>query len=152
MGGYDTRAYRLPAAKYFEVDRPIVQNVKRQRLAALGLTGATLVSCDFEKTSVDECLESGGVKRNKRTFFVWEGVVMYLTEDAIKATLSTISRFPGCRAIITYANKKYFWSDPDAVLSIQNVAFFGEPWKHGWKPEEIPAFMEPFGLHVIEDF
>ena len=94
--GLDGRAYRLPelaAVRVFEVDHPATQAYKRQRAQALvPLTGdLRYVAVDFERDDLDTMLGAHGHDPSSPTFFVWEGVVLYLTDDAVKATLRTLA-------------------------------------------------------------
>jgi methyltransferase (TIGR00027 family) len=89
--GYDGRAWRmreLAGVKVFEVDHPATQNDKRAHLAKLPpATGiVTFVSIDFERESLGAALDRAGHDRSSPTCWIWEGVVMYLTRDAMRAT------------------------------------------------------------------
>lgn len=94
--GLDARALRLPEladVPVFEVDHPDTQRVKRR---ALGETRAELhfVGVDFARDSLDDALEAAGHDAARSTFFLWEGVTMYLPAVAARATAQVI----GCRA------------------------------------------------------
>lgn len=97
--GLDTRAERFSTAgvSFFEVDHPASQADKRARLAALGdypVEAATYVSCDFERERFLEKLEAAGFSTEEPALFVWEGVVLYLPESAVRATMRAVAR--GC--------------------------------------------------------
>lgn len=97
--GLDSRAERLSmdGVRFFEVDHPASQADKKARLAALGdypVEAATYVSCDFEKERFLDKLIAAGFSPDEPAFFVWEGVVLYLREPAIRATMRAIAK--GC--------------------------------------------------------
>ncbi len=95
--GLDTRAWRFahlePAVPFFEVDFPATQAEKRRRLgrtAALG-RGPVFTPVDFERDDVGVSLVRAGLDPGRPSLFIWEGVTMYLTLDAIRATLMRLA-------------------------------------------------------------
>jgi methyltransferase (TIGR00027 family) len=106
--GLDTTALRQlhaeTGARYFEVDHPATQAWKRERLAETGLElPKTLVFApvDFERQTLADGLAEAGFDATRPAFFIWLGVVPYLTEDAIFATLRTIAGVPGAEVVST---------------------------------------------------
>ncbi|HEY0251261.1 MAG TPA: SAM-dependent methyltransferase, partial [Kofleriaceae bacterium] len=94
--GYDTRAARLPRAgvRFFEVDHPATQAAKRGVVAGLAdypVAAAIYVACDFEREDPIERLVANGFALTEPALIIWEGVVMYLTEDAIRATAKRLA-------------------------------------------------------------
>lgn len=91
-GGFDTRAYRLPAGtptRCFEVDAPTTQSFKREMLERAGVdtTRVTYVPADFQKEDWLEKLVDAGFEPGKPTFFLWESVTMYLEREAVESAL-----------------------------------------------------------------
>lgn len=94
--GLDTRAERMrrEGVRFFEVDHPDSQRDKLARLRALGdypVDVASYVSCDFERERFLEKLAGAGYRATEPAIFVWEGVVLYLPEAAIRETVRTIA-------------------------------------------------------------
>jgi methyltransferase (TIGR00027 family) len=108
--GFDTRAYRLDelaGVTLFEVDHPATQTEKRERVAAaLPPAKAKLVwaAVDFERDSLAERLDACGHDAAAPTAWIWEGVVMYLADDAVRATLDTVRArsAPGSVLVLHY--------------------------------------------------
>jgi methyltransferase (TIGR00027 family) len=110
--GLDSRAQRLDAlagADVYEVDHPSTQRYKAERLAQAGVSNAparkvTRVAVDFERDRLDAALLAAGLDPSRRSFWIWEGVTMYLTPDAVAGTLSAVSTLacPGSRIAVTY--------------------------------------------------
>jgi methyltransferase (TIGR00027 family) len=105
--GYDTRAARLPRAgvTYFEVDHPATQASKRARLAELGgypIDAARYTSCDFEREDPIERLTATGFDVREPALVIWEGVVPYLTEDAVRATATRLAQGLDARSIVAF--------------------------------------------------
>ena len=150
--GYDGRAWRmkeLAGVKIFEVDHPATQGDKRSRLAELPpATGiVTFVPIDFKHESLDTALERAGHNRSSPTCWIWEGVVMYLTRKAMRATLAGIASrsAPGSTLIVNYhtAHRRFF-----ARLVFRLI---GEPQISAWTREEMAADLRSVGFVVSED-
>lgn len=96
--GFDSRAYRfeklLTAVRVFEVDHPATQEVKIQRVReVVGEPPENLVylAVDFRKDDLTAALSAEGYRKDRRTFFIWEGVTMYLPAEAVHETLRWIA-------------------------------------------------------------
>lgn len=105
--GYDTRAARLPRAgvRYFEVDHPATQTVKRARLRELDgypIGAASYVSCNFEREDPIDRLVASGFAVAEPALVIWEGVVPYLTEPAIRATASRLASGLDPRSLVAF--------------------------------------------------
>lgn len=112
--GYDTRAARLPRAgvRFFEVDHPATQAAKRARLAELDgypVDAATYVTCDFETEDPIARLVAGGLDAHAPALVIWEGVVSYLTEDAVRATATRLATGLDPRSLVAleFLSKNY---------------------------------------------
>ena len=159
--GFDCRALRMPElddSSVFEVDHPATQHHKRGTLEKLGVASpARYVSWDFETRAMDELpegLAEAGHDANEPTLTMWEGVTMYLTEAAIDASLQAIAAYscPTSQLAMTYQAKV-----PGRPLSLRArlvqtvVARLGEPFKWGWDPAALPAYLEERGFVVADD-
>src|SRR5437879_4738623 len=109
--GLDTFAQRRPEIaerlRVFEVDQPGAQAWKRQRLIELGFgvpEWLRLVPVDFEAgASWWERLVSEGFDASRPAAVASTGVAMYLTTDAIAATLRQIAALaPGSTLAMTF--------------------------------------------------
>ena len=147
--GYDGRAWRMPelaGVKVFEVDHPATQGDKRAHVAELPPeTGVvSFVSIDFERESLDGVLDRAGHNRSLPTCWLWEGVVMYLTRDAMRATVTGIGgrSAPGSTLIVNYhtAHRRFI-----ARLMFR---LMGEPHISAWTPEEMAEDLRSGGFFV----
>ena len=150
--GYDGRAWRmseLTGVRVFEVDRPATQAEKRARVSELPppVGDVTFVPIDFEHESLGVVLERAGHDRSSPTCWIWEGVVMYLTRDAVRATLADIAKrsVSGSTLIVNYhtAHRRFF-----ARLMFRLI---GEPQISAWTPDEMAADLRAAGFAVRED-
>lgn len=139
--GYDTRAVRLAheGVRFFEVDHPSTQANKRARLEALPgypVDAARYVPCDFEQQDFVAELRDHGFDAARPAVFVWEGVVYYLTEAAVRATLRRIAQacHPESRVFFDYLGKRFVAGevgDPRDREARDRVAEMGEPLRFG---------------------
>jgi len=117
--GLDGRAFRmaeLEGVKVYEVDHPSTQRDKRERLSKTNVAGfadITFVPVDFEKDNLDVSLVNAGFSRSEPSFWIWEGVTVYLTREAMTSTLGAMAQLsaPGSRVALTYARPPSQGSD-----------------------------------------
>jgi methyltransferase (TIGR00027 family) len=104
--GLDTTALRNPGIAVFEVDHPATQEWKRRQLARMNIAlpgGLRFAAMDFEHQDLCHGLASAGFDATKPAFFVWLGVVPYLTREAIEATLDFAVSIPHCEIVFDYS-------------------------------------------------
>ena len=150
--GYDGRAWRmseLAGVKVFEVDHPATQGEKRTHIAQLppAKGKVSFVPIDFKHDSLDAVLERAGHDRSSPTCWIWEGVVMYLTHDVVRATLAAIAArsAPGSTLIVNYHTVHR------RLLMRLMFRLIGEPQISAWTPEEMTADLRSAGFIVRED-
>jgi methyltransferase (TIGR00027 family) len=156
--GLDTRAARLARAgvRFFEVDHPATQAHKRERLAAADgypMDAATFAPCDFEREDFLDRLAAAGFDADAPAVIVWEGVVPYLTEPAVRGTLHRVAA--GCHPhtvlLFDYLMKRMGEGAPDLPehdkQTRQMVADLGEPVQFGIN-DPVPLLYEEGFCHV----
>jgi methyltransferase (TIGR00027 family) len=150
--GLDTFAYRNPhpGLRVTEVDHPDTQEWKRRRLAeaAVPVPATTrYVGVDLEKEPLRLDLDGPA-------FFLWLGVVPYLTADGFGATLDFIGSGPGNEVAFDYAQPlERMTAERRAHLKARadRVAALGEPWLTYFEPAEVAAELRRRGLAEIDD-
>jgi methyltransferase (TIGR00027 family) len=161
--GMDTFAVREPAIasriRIFEIDHPATQAFKRERTAfANHALPANLyfAPADFERDTVATALSRTPFDADRPGFFAWHGVTMYLTGQAIAATLESISGIaaPGSEIVFDYWDAIGF--DPfkrsrEVSDMFELVAGFGEPFVSGFEPAELGQVLAKHGFALIED-
>jgi methyltransferase (TIGR00027 family) len=159
--GLDTFGLRNPYAKQgvivFEADHPTTQAWKRASIAQAGIVMPEWVRfapINIERESLPERLEGAGVDLDQPIFFIWLGVVVYLTKRAIGATLATIAQLPAGEVVFDYGEP------PEALAAgsraavaarMARVAMLGEPWLSFFAPAELDADLRQMGFSEIED-
>lgn len=155
--GLDTFGYRNPFddVRVWEVDHPDTQAWKRSLVDAAGLSGrVTYVPVDFERTSFLDALVASGFSASSPAFFVWLGVVPYLTRAAVSATLHAIASVPDAEVVLDYTNPvadvpARERAEQDLLRS--RVAALGEPLLDGWDTPDLHALVGAAGFTEIED-
>lgn len=158
--GLDTFAHRNPhpGLRVFEVDHPATQAWKRERLAEAGLVSPASLSfapVDFEHGTLADGLAAAGFDGRIPAFFTWLGVVPYLTEDAVFATLGFIAGLPGGAQVV------FDYPEPPSDLSPESraayevrarrVAALGEPWLSHFAPGDLARRLGEVGFRETED-
>lgn len=157
--GLDTRACRIARhgdLPVFEVDQQV--NIDRKAAALSRVFGAIppsvhLVPVDFEKDALLPTLESHGYRRDRRTFFIWEGVTQYLSPDAVRATLAqTGAAAPGSRLIFTYIRQDFI--DGTELHGAERVyrrfRTRDAVWRSGLVPEDVADLLAENGWRLVE--
>jgi methyltransferase (TIGR00027 family) len=157
--GLDTRAYRLARRSdipVFEVDLPV--NIARKQAAVQRARGAQpasvhLVPLDFETDDLIGALTEHGYRPDARTFFIWEGVTQYLTEDAVRATLGALRAAPpGSRLVFTYVRRDFIdgVNMYDAAMLYKRFRQRQQVWCFGLDPDEVSEFVAEYGWRLVE--
>lgn len=161
--GLDTFAYRSPLAqrlRIFEIDHPATQAWKRERLAQAAIPvprTVTFVPVDFEREDLPRALSASGFDLAQPSFFTWLGVVPYLTESAVFATLGFIASLPqGAQVVFDYANPP-----AEEVGSLEDrrardalaarVASVGERFRSHFETDALHTRLAEMGFREIED-
>ncbi len=162
--GYDMRAHRHAEAiggrPFLEVDHPATGKRKTRILEKLEREGritspkADRLLMDFQTESLEERLSREGLNGEERVFFIWEGVSMYLTREAVKKTLRTLCKVsvPGSEVVF---DCWFLLDQPDLRSASHRIMsnvllLLGEPLLFGIHPEDIGGFLERCGLELVE--
>lgn len=135
--GLDTLAYRTGLSgriRMFEVDHPATQDWKQELLRNADIAiPASLTYCpiDFEQEPLLAGLTAAGFDATVPTFFIWLGVVPYLTEEAVYSTLSFIAGIPQAQVVFDYSNPPDQLS-PEARASYERRAAQVERQNEAW--------------------
>jgi methyltransferase (TIGR00027 family) len=147
----------LKSANVFEVDLPAVQEDKKKKLQKyLGqLPGnVTYTPIDFDTQTLDAGFSATNFDRTAPTLYIWEGVTQYLSEEAVRQTLSFVGRSaPESHLVFTYVLKSIIERRshiPDAD-HIMEVVAQQSPWIFGLEPASIPEFLKPYHLTLTAD-
>jgi methyltransferase (TIGR00027 family) len=160
--GLDTFAQRRPEIasrlKVFEVDRPGPQAWKRQRLIELGFgvpAWLRLVPVDFEAGgSWWERLKAAGFDAGQPSVVASTGVSMYLTKDAVAATLRQVATLArGSTLAMTFLLPLEL-ADPELRPGLQQAEkgarASGTPFISFFTPAEMLALARDAGFREVQ--
>lgn len=159
--GLDTFAQRRPELasrlRVFEIDQPGPQAWKRQRLIDLGLgipSYLRLVPVDFEAGDTWwERLAAAGFDSKRPAIVASAGVSMYLTQDAIMATLRTVAALaPGSTLAMSFLLPIEL-TDPEVRVGMERAVAgaqaSGTPFISFFRPEEILTLARAAGFKEV---
>lgn len=158
--GFDTRIFRLPTLSkvpVWELDQTVNIDSKEKRL--LNIFGkipphVTLVRINFQEEDIGDVLNEHGYPVNTKTFFIWEAVSQYLTQEGVRSTFDFLSHAEtGSRLAFTYVRKDF----------IEGKTLYGQEkvykrfvvkdqiWHFGFDPDHLADFLSNYGWRLIED-
>jgi len=160
--GLDTFAQRRPELAsrmlVFEIDRPEPQTWKRQRLVDLGLgvpSFLRFVPVDFEAGDTWwERLAASGFDASQPAIVASTGVSMYLTRDAIVATLRQVAALaPGSTLAMSFMLPIEL-ADPEVrpglVRAAEGARASGTPFLSFFTPAEMLALGREAGFRDVQ--
>ncbi len=113
-----------------------------------------LVPLDFERDDLIATLTGHGYRADARTFFIWEGVTQYLTEDAVRATLGAAAGRPRPAAgwcspmsAATSSTGRTCTTPPSLYKRFRQRQ---QVWQFGLNPDEVSDFVAEYGWRLIE--
>jgi len=158
--GFDTRAFRLPAATratIFELDHPETSRVKQAVLEKSGPIPdrVRFITLDFNRQSVTEVLAQAGFDKTQPACFVWEGVTNYLTPEAVDRVLRQIRQSARQSTLLfTYIDRGVL-DNPAQFFGARKVMArlesYGEPWTFGFHPEELDTYLAARGFQLLSN-
>ena len=157
--GLDTYAYRTAGAegtRVFEVDRPESQQAKRAALRTAGIAippNVTYIPIDFESDLLTDALSASGFDTGRAAFISWLGVTMYLTREALAATVAAVgSLAPGTQLVADYLLAPHLRDAAGRAYAAavgQAAAAGGEPWISCYPPEELTGILTRAGFRAV---
>ena len=158
--GLDSFAYRQPrwasSLRIYEVDHPITQQWKRERLMTAGIaipSNLTFVSTDFESASLSNTLRAASFAFDTQTICSWMGVTQYLTACALEATFRFVHSLPFLSEIVfSFILPQAEISGVEAealLLAAQRAAEIGEPWLARFRAEDLAMKLRSMGFSQI---
>lgn len=134
--GLDTRAMRFPlpsGTTVYELDLPIMFRFKEPVLEGnlhlrheSARAARKTVACDFEKDDWPAELVGAGFNRLKPALWVMEGVVFYLTDQAVQSIFSRVRALSQCYSVVAFDCINKDFADFAGSLSREP----GEHWGH----------------------
>ena len=136
----------LGNAEVFEVDAPHTQKEKIGVLRDnnIDTRHVRFVPVDLETDDLAEALVNSGFDKERRSLFLWEGVTLYLTPEAVMSTLSRIASVSCSGSVLAF---DYLNSEP-----IGTTVKKDEVVLYGMKKESMAEEVGRYGFTVTENF
>ena len=160
--GYDTLGWRLApefsGVSFFEIDHPATARLKARGIDAMGRqANLLLIAEDLGEKKLSNVLkDNASWNPLSQTVIVAEGLVMYLTPEAVQDLFSQCAAITGSGSRLAFS---YIPTGvdgrPDAgrwtgmMLWLQKAA--GEPWTWSIRPEELGRFLEETGWKLAPE-
>jgi len=110
--GFDPLSLELqlgfPVAEFWEIDHPATQRQKVRALSTIGAERLHFVAVDLSTTGLDrEVLIKSSFAPTQRTFWIAEGLLMYLRPEKVSSLMRTLSSLstPGSQVAFTFMEK-----------------------------------------------
>jgi methyltransferase (TIGR00027 family) len=153
--GLDARAHRLASlsgTRVFEIDHPSTQAAKRSAAAGLPSSAQEVryVAVDFTKDDLVAKVRAATLDVTRPSIFVWEGVMMYLSREAIEASLTSIATLaaPGSLLLATYYTRETMRG---AALAQPLFTLAREPLKTRMSAAELTPLLARHGFELESD-
>lgn len=156
--GFDTRALRFHGrnrnTKVYELDIDSTQSAKLgvyQRKHVELPDELRFVSIDFDTQDLGTTLSAAGYRDGVKTLFLWEGVTMYLTAEAVHRTLDFVKRsaasgselvFDYVRADVVRGTSRLY-GDRRAAKTVSDT---GEAWTFGLEQGDAESLLAARGF------
>ena len=141
--------------RVFELDHPVPQGVKRDRiLRARGSIphNVELVPINFETTTIAEALASSTHDRDKPSSVSWLNTIAYLSVEATVESLRGLGEVsaPGSRLIFNYPPNARLAPEVRVALAAvsESVAHKGEPFRATFDPDDMQRHVADAGFVV----
>ena len=162
--GMDSFAFRRPdlleKIDAFEIDHPVTQRKKLDRIAKAGFKvpkNHHFVAADLSQVSTVEALATSAFDMSKPTFLSLLGVIYYLTPETLVETAGSIAQGlpPGTRLVFDYLLDEASCSPTGQPLRERMLKFVkgrGEPMRSSYSLTEMNALMADVGFKPVESF
>jgi methyltransferase (TIGR00027 family) len=158
--GFDPLSFELhqefPSAQFWEIDHPATQRHKRSALPKIDAERLHFVAMDLSAATFEnEALIKSGFNPTRRSVWIAEGLLMYLTLDVVSSLMRTLKSLsaPGSRLVFTFMEKQSdgrIRFDSQSKLVDWWLRRHGEPFLWGATRSELVDLVRPW--HVARLF
>jgi len=143
--GLDTLLSRLAVDysnhAFIELDYPVVAELKRSATAANNIT---FHGCDLSKSSVEQALGNTPFNNTKPTFFLMEGLLMYLPKDIANDLLGQLLRLTSGKKTLLFSAMN------DCITHGRWMKRHNSKWEWSAKPEKLKEELADLGITPSE--
>jgi methyltransferase (TIGR00027 family) len=162
--GFDTRTLRFAnlnrGTKTYELDIATTQRPKTGilRRKKVGLPKELVfVPIDFNQEEIYEVLSHAGYQEGQKSLFLWEGVTMYISPQAVDRTLDFIRRYAAPSSLVVFdyiyasvlRHENCFYGEQEIFKTVSKA---GEGWTFGLEDGEIEPFLLERGFELVAHY
>ncbi len=144
--------------QFIEIDHPATQKVKIKAVNSIKLKSSNMrfVECDLSQHSLISILTKTNIDPSLKTFFICEGLTMYLTEDNVKQLFNDIKLFFKNELLIAFSfmekqQNGSFQFKNTTVLTLLWLMMNREVFKWGINVDSLKnSFLPMLGFEVID--
>ncbi|MDD1691092.1 MAG: class I SAM-dependent methyltransferase [Methanoregula sp.] len=160
--GYDTRAYRISTLKgnirIFEIDRPATQDRKTgivKKIFGQLPDFVSFIPYEIGQGPWWPALEEAGFSPAKKTLFLLEGLMMYLSRKDVEELVTGIAEHAGAGSAVLFdfvpQSLADGSSDAEGGQEIRKWTIqIGEPIQSGFDEEEVVPFLTSLGYSGVQ--
>jgi O-methyltransferase involved in polyketide biosynthesis len=143
--GLDTLLSRLAddysSHAFIELDYPVVADLKRSTTQAGNIT---FYGCDLSESSVEQALSNTPFNNEKPTFFLMEGLLMYLPKEVVTDLLTQlITLTSGDKALL-------FSAMDDSITHARWMKRHNSKWEWSSNPKVLKTELSSLGITTSE--
>jgi methyltransferase (TIGR00027 family) len=163
--GAERRSADMVPGRFFEIDLPAMQEEKRQLVARLAQAQAdlddthiTYVPCSFGENELRTELRAAGFDPSVPSVWVWSGVVHYLTDAAVRATVTDLKHLsaPGSRLFFDFILLEAYEKPSDYGFAETKKRFdsFGEVMSFGFRrgTDHVREWLQAQGIGFVRSY
>jgi len=143
----------------FEIDHPSTQAFKQQALSRAGIplpSNLHFIPADLEAVSVADALRGSSFIPQARSVFSWQGVIAYLTLEAVRGTFQSIRSVaaPGSLLLFSYLDGDAFRAEKSSTRirrMIEANRSIGEAMITGFDLPVLQAELAAARFELVED-
>jgi len=154
--GFDPLSSELrrefPTALFWEIDHPATQRHKVRACSEIGIERLHFVAADLSGAALDrEALIKSSFDPTQRTFWIAEGLLMYLTGETVSLLMRTLASLsaPGSQFAFTFMEKqadRRIRFDSQTKLVDWWLSKRGEPFVWGSTRDELVDLVRPWQI------
>jgi methyltransferase (TIGR00027 family) len=160
--GFDSRAIRLLDSNdnvtVYEIDTYFTMEAKLRQYEKRKIhkpENDIFISIDFEKEDIRTKLNESGFDRNKKTLFILEGLIMYLSQKAVAELFDLISDYSSSSNLVLFdyihasvLRRENRYYGEKAIY--QRVKKDNEKWIFGIEEGQIDSFLNNYNFSLVK--
>lgn len=152
--GFDALSSELqkefPTIQFWEIDHPATQRHKVRACSEIGIERVHFISVDLSSDGFDnETLATSGFDPAKRTFWVAEGLLMYLPPETVSSLMKVLSSLSAAESQFAFT---FMEQQPDGHIRFDSqtklvdrwLRIRGEPFLWGTTRSELAKIIRPW--------